>query len=214
MTAEYREVREYRDCRATAEDLAVVARLCGFRVTEISPGFARLRSRMSLRSFGERIEIHLSELDRNLVADVHSVCIVATTIEDYAKNQQNCHRFLETLGKHLNAAESSTVPVCTNCGYPLTGINGDVCPECGVSADGDRSSVIFRKKLRQAAVACVAGTGVVVGLLSFAHELGVLPGVFVQYTGLRGALHLLSIEAITIFGVILFARAREQRRKR
>lgn len=206
MRAQHREIREYPERRATDVDLPAAAAACRFRTVEAGPQFARLRCGLNWWSFGEDIEVHASDVNDALLIDVRSSCAFPTQIEDWGKNRKNVRRLFETLETQIGTSESCATPICAKCGYLLAGIDANVCPECGTAVGQAPPRGPFSRKLRNASILLVSMTAVELLLVIALRELGVLPSILGQFAGVRGAVRLVALNTIVLFGILLLAR--------
>jgi hypothetical protein len=208
MRAEYRETRQYAGLRRDSVDLDAVANACRLRVLEIAPGFARLRCGLNLWSWGENIEVHLSEVDGALVVDTVSSSRIRTQIEDWGKNTKNVRRFFEALEHHASVPAAAAVPLCQQCGYPMVGLpDGALCPECGgLGARGERGAGGLRSKWRSAIVLFVGITSIELLVLFVSSAMRILPWPPYSFAVLAGAVHITVVNASVIFGILLVAK--------
>jgi hypothetical protein len=174
------------------------------KIVEKSNGFVRLRVRLNLWSFGEKIDIVLGTLNGAALIDITSTCIMPTQIADWGKNRRNVRMLFNELDSLLGEkCEHDRCFICGNCGYLLAGLAANVCPECGggySSTNGEvvREQATFVRGLKYALVFSgieIAGCM----LLEFVGLGDFLPSVA---RGSRGAILLVSVNVGTIAGVI------------
>ena len=136
MQAAHREVRRYAADGLDESLVRRAARDCEFKQTSGEPKDLSFTVRFSAWSFGERIDVHLSQVDGRTMLDVESRCRWPFQIEDYGKNQQNVRRLLSAIDTALGEdVESEPMPICASCDYLLAGLKGEVCPECGANIE-------------------------------------------------------------------------------
>lgn len=99
--SEYKEERiikaSYKEALTFVED---ALRYCQFTPKRKNPeqGIINAESKLTLQSFGEYIQVVLSEKEEGVRVYFHSRCKLETQIIDWGKNKRNAEQFFKAVG--------------------------------------------------------------------------------------------------------------------
>jgi len=205
MPVGYREIRQYDHFQPGMVKLHEVAKSCQFVLADMSSDSARMRSRLNRWSYGEKIELFLSEINESLVVEISSQCVFPLQIEDWGKNRKNVQQLFTAIEHQLNAVTYITVPVCGHCDYRLIGHQGDHCPECNRNLpriDGDTNP---RTKYHIALRLVVVITIIELSLLYIAREWSIGFGLLNSISFFWCVLGISLINTVTIGTIVYIA---------
>lgn len=208
MRASYAESRRYLDRKASDVDLAAAGVACRFRAVEVSSQFARFCCAMSWKSWGEIIQLHVSDTEGAVQVDVDSVCAAWVQIEDWGKNRDNVQRMFDAIEATLGSCAAANVPRCARCGYQIVATEPDRCPECGARERVNAASPLLGGKLRSIVIRIGVITGVEIGLINAIAMLPVAPAVVRGLAGFGGAVRLVFINGAVGAVMLIGARRR------
>lgn len=139
MAVRFRPVWAYPRGSVDIDRVIRAAKASRFHLKLNSDTSATFHSRFNWRSWGERLDVELSIVNREMLVDVTSVCRLPTQIVDFGRNESNVVRLRQAMDANDAAAPSRSVPLCSVCGYPAVDVAPSRCSECGNMLDADPS---------------------------------------------------------------------------